>query len=1087
MERPTFLFLGELVASGTAAARPQADVTRLPLSRLEEDYLRQTKDPALAWYARHIAAGGIDVRPAVYDHVGLELGISAVTPVAGNRTRITVAGHQRPAEGLIQLAGVISSGGADPNGLHWATRIDATTLEVAGNYAGTYTFQSALVSAIGTRKLALETRDTVGSGGKSRVVASSGDFIADGFRPLQRLAVAGSAATIYNTRGDYVIESVTATTITLRDEGSGGFHQEVAETGSNLIIQGTARLYGGRADVYVNPLAGGKANGHTETLFAGEMHPSNRHGLEAGFFPAAVDDPAPSADFNSSPLVVAVPGGFGPIGARATDGTVLGVVGIEKIAGGTRVTLSGGHGWTGSEYVFVTMAPGLEELDGYQEVTVHDATTIDLAAEIAGELPDLTVEPYRNRHVGTVAERELVASSVTAVGSSTEIVTTTEHGLAAGQWITIGNLAASPSINGAHKVSEVVDVTTFRIAIPITSATDVADAWISSTRRWGPAWQPTSAVAGERPHNGGAYLEHAKEVLETAWRKLDESGDTAYLAGIVPCFGYNDDLGAPGAGGQIDRFWLHYANLIGEVRRFAAELETSLGFPRAHADPATIPVVAVSYAPDQTPNPADPAQTINGVPLANIWTIRAQTIRALDAAGGKVGLVDPYANGYALQTGGLYYTSPTTLALGADVYETWKRVDANDAAPIDGESRGVPVYFLAGQSQTTGTVQSSWLLLDADPLYNGEWMDPATGSVIPGKERRAYIWNHLTTRFEELAGTIGGAPGNVNTHPAVNSPNYGNFGPEISLILKLRERHPDGVYLVKLAQDSAALQVVPGLPTWDPDAGGLYELLLEAWGDARAWLAGQGLVPDVRGFFWDQGEGDTSVGYRDTYQAALTDFVARVREDFGTRVEAGTAALPFVVGRLMDHDRQTYDPAGVAAVRAAQDAVAASDPDVVSVDLDSCAIKTDDVHRSGRGTIWSGLLLGEGIEAAASYGYEQIEDLELKPPECASVETSESVAAEAAASSSGTPVSSGGAGSVSGGVTISAGDTLSAARQIVAACDAAILSGLEVLSYSVNGRTVTRRGLSEIQATRSYYAKIIRNTAGLRRSFATFD
>lgn len=1090
MERPTFLFLGELVASGPAAARAQADVTRLPLSRLEQDYLRGTKDPALAWYQRHVDAGGIDDRPTVFDHMGLELAIGGISAVGGGRTRLTLTGHQRPGVGLIQLAGVVASGGADPNGLHWATYVDANVLEIAGDYAGTYSFLSALVSASGPRTLKLETPDTIGSGGKSRVVASSGDFLADGFRVGQRLSVAGANATASNTRTDYLIESVSATTITLRDEGSAGFHTEVAATATGILVQGIARAYGARADVYVNPLGFAKPNGHTENVFAGEMFPSNRHGLEAGFFPAALDDPTPSATFNQRPLLIQIPGGLGPVGARKADGMVLGISTVAKIAGGTRLGLSGAHGWTGSAWVFVTGAVGLEDLDGYQLATVVDSTTIDLAAEIVGELPDLTEEPYRNREVGTVAEREIVPASVAAVGFTTEIQTVADHGLAVGQWITIGNLDASPSINGSHQVAEIVNDSTFRISVPISTVTGVADAWISSTRRWGKAWQPTSSVVGDRPHNAGSYLEHLKQSLETAWRKLAESGDTTYLAGVVPCFGYYDDQGGgtPGNGDEIDRFWISYASILHEVRRFAAELEATLGFPKAHAAPAEIPVVGVLYAPDQTPDPLDASRTIHGKPFANLWTVRAQTIRALDAIGGKVGLVDPYGRGYPLQENGLGYTAPTALALGADIYATWKRVDTNDAAPLEVERRGVPVYFLAGQSQTAGTVQASWLLLDADPLYNGEWYDPATGGVIPGQERGALIWNHLTSRFEEITGTIGGAPGNVNTHPLVNASTYGNFGPEISLILKLRERHPNGVYLVKLAQDGAALQVVPGSPTWNPDAGGLYSLLLESWGEARAWLAERGLVPDVRGFFFDQGESDTGAGFRDTYRDALTDFVARVRADFATRVEAGSAALPFVIGRLMNHDRQTFDAAGVAAVRAAQDAVAASDPDVVSVNLDTSAIRTDDVHRSGRGTIWSGLLLGEGIEAAASYGYQQIDDLELKPPECSSVESAESVAAEAAAgATTGTAVATSGAATVAGGVTISAGDTLSAARQIVAACDAAILAGVEVLSYSVNGRTVTRRGLSEIQATRSYYAKIIRNTSGLRRSFATFD
>ena len=52
--------------------------------------------------------------------------------------------------------------------------------------------------------------------------------------------------------------------------------------------------------------------------------------------------------------------------------------------------------------------------------------------------------------------------------------------------------------------------------------------------------------------------------------------------------------------------------------------------------------------------------------------------------------------------------------------------------------------------------------------------------------------------------------------------------------------------------------------------------------------------------------------------------IERVRTDFQTRTSS-EPALPFVVGRLVDHDRITYDPDGVTAVRVAQDAVAAND------------------------------------------------------------------------------------------------------------------------------------------------------------------
>lgn len=988
-ERPTFLFIGENIAStGGMSARALADVNRLPLSRYDQDFLRGSRIPAYQWLTRHTALGGVDLRPYIFNHAGASLTPTAITAVGGNRSRITIASHGRPARSTVIVTGVVVSSGSDPNGIHWADRIDANTIEIVGDFSGSYAFASTAITASAGRTLRIQTPDTIGGDGVHQIVASSGSFLTDGFRPGQRLGVLGANVGAGNARLDYLIETVTATKIALRDLGSAGFFQEVAAQSSGFTVQGYARIDAQLPDIYMNPLPGfdAKPNGQTEWIFGQGMYPSNWHGSEAGFLPACLDDPNQPTGFSTAPFIVQARGTTEKLGADMGDGTVRGVVSLTQVSGATRLNLLSAHGWAGTVWVHVQMGPGLEELDGYQQATVIDSDTVQIARTVTGALPNFSIEPYRGQQIGTVAERHLIPSSVSAIGGETEITTTTDHGLAVGDWIAIGNLDATPNIDGAHKVTTVVDSDTFRIGIAVSSASSVDEAWITSRRRWAPAYQQTVV----EPRNGGSMLSYAKMILESAWRQIASSGDTTHLAGIFCCWGYTADGdtngNVAGTGAQIDRFWIDYAAIVTEMRRFAADLEATLSFPLAHASAADIPVVAVAYGPDQQPqdDSGDPGYLFRGKlhdrRLANIWSIRQQTFRALAAIGGKVGMIDPWLEGWPLREGGLFWTPETSLNVGKAMWATWKRVAFNDPEPVTQDRKGVAVYVLTGQSQTVGTVAGSWLLLDNDPLYNSEWINPATGGVLPGKERGVYIWSHLAKQFEEMAPTVGGLYGNVNTHPQVNAGDIALFGPEISLALKLRERHPDGVYIIKLAANGASLQPTESATwNWDPDTGNLYSLLLEAFDEARAWLCERGLAPDVRGFFFDQGEGDANAGLGSSYQAALTAFIARVRQDFSTRVDAGSSKLPFVIGRLMDHDRQTLTAAQVLAVRNAQDAVAAADADVVSIDLDSCAIKTDDIHRSGRGTIRSGLLMGEGIEGCASYGYAQLVDYDLKP------------------------------------------------------------------------------------------------------------
>lgn len=69
---------------------------------------------------------------------------------------------------------------------------------------------------------------------------------------------------------------------------------------------------------------------------------------------------------------------------------------------------------------------------------------------------------------------------------------------------------------------------------------------------------------------------------------------------------------------------------------------------------------------------------------------------------------------------------------------------------------------------------------------------------------------------------------------------------------------------------------------------------------------------------------------------------------------------------------------------------------------------------------------------------------------------------------------------------ITATGTAGIARQIIAICDEAIARGVDQLSYTANGRTVTRHGLSQIILVRDYYAKLLASVTGFRKTLAQF-
>ncbi|MBK9365873.1 MAG: hypothetical protein IPN01_06065 [Deltaproteobacteria bacterium] len=223
---------------------------------------------------------------------------------------------------------------------------------------------------------------------------------------------------------------------------------------------------------------------------------------------------------------------------------------------------------------------------------------------------------------------------------------------------------------------------------------------------------------------------------------------------------------------------------------------------------------------------------------------------------------------------------------------------ADDTSPVDtapGEDTGavppIEVYLLAGQSNMDGYAYQSGL-------------PPAWKVAEPGVSIYWSGWGELRAL----------APASAGGSPYV--------GPEVSMghtFLAEGRR----VVLVKHAVSGTDLATFwyPGLYDGDPSAGEGWLGLVDTVRGATAALDAAGEPWRWAGMAWMQGESDAVYEWSaSTYADNLALFVDRVRE------ETGEAALPVAVGLIACDGLCVY----VDTVRAAQEAVAAADPAVLT-------------------------------------------------------------------------------------------------------------------------------------------------------------
>lgn len=155
----------------------------------------------------------------------------------------------------------------------------------------------------------------------------------------------------------------------------------------------------------------------------------------------------------------------------------------------------------------------------------------------------------------------------------------------------------------------------------------------------------------------------------------------------------------------------------------------------------------------------------------------------------------------------------------------------------------------------------------------------------------------------------------------------------------------DELYIVKYA--IGATQLEQGAPIdWHPDSEGEHFEGMETFmADGLAALAAIGKAPVVIANLWMQGEMDAATGHAAgaaAYQLNLAYLIAQAR------VRWQMPSAQFIIGRI------TYDDGSgnLATVRAAQEAVAATDAAISILDLDE--YPTDGTHYLSAGVVTMG-------------------------------------------------------------------------------------------------------------------------------------
>lgn len=171
----------------------------------------------------------------------------------------------------------------------------------------------------------------------------------------------------------------------------------------------------------------------------------------------------------------------------------------------------------------------------------------------------------------------------------------------------------------------------------------------------------------------------------------------------------------------------------------------------------------------------------------------------------------------------------------------------------------------------------------------------------------------------------------------------GGFGPEITFGRTIADAFPNDTFaIIKHAVGGTDLDYA-----WDPVVGNQYANFRGKIIRGLYELNNAGHTTEIVGMLWTQGERDVSIGTSAAYETNLNGLIADVRTRYGTD-------LPFFVSQLSSGQTDLVERSSQAefdAVRNAQAAVAANDPNTHLIVTDDFELWSDALHFNSAGQI----------------------------------------------------------------------------------------------------------------------------------------
>lgn len=260
-----------------------------------------------------------------------------------------------------------------------------------------------------------------------------------------------------------------------------------------------------------------------------------------------------------------------------------------------------------------------------------------------------------------------------------------------------------------------------------------------------------------------------------------------------------------------------------------------------------------------------------------------------------------------------------TLAAGADVVDLFVLAGQSQAVNFDNDADNLPASLQSPQSDVRFRYTQGW------------WPDNDTG--LTAGVATSGGWTTLRPQASGSADVYN--PGrNIDT----------GFGPELTLGRDLaagisgRE-----VGIVKYAWNSTSLGSRADREGWNVnDSGQLYVGLLSEVADAVTDLENQGHTVAIRGFFWQQGEGDHhDPALYNAYEQNLNDLVGTLRTAWNPNL---VAVIPRLSTAQTSASGWPEDTTGFNTVRAAQENVGEAGSLNAWIDTDDLSVVNGTIH-----------------------------------------------------------------------------------------------------------------------------------------------